>query len=1131
MNLYISNRLEILAERLAETLASASSDPMERETVVVQSRGMQRWISMQIAARNGICANIRFPFPKAVLSEILSAFHPEDSFNEALEPDMLTWRILHILQFLDDRSVFAPIRNYLKGDEQGVRRFQISSQLAHLYDQYLVFRPEKILQWEKGAAVPDSESCQAELWRRIRNRDGCVPSHLPARREAFVARIQDSPPVPAGLPKRISLFGISYLPRQYLDIFCVASKLLQINIFALNPCREYWLDIRNGRQIQKIKKRMKERGGEVLAGAPNESSYWETGNRLLASFGEMGRDFFNALIEYDAEIYEDFTDPDAEGILGEIQRDIFSLRNQTDRCGMAGDVARPPVLPLGPPRPLQGPSDLSGAEDNSLKIHSCHTPMREVEVLWDQILAMFEEDPGLKPSGILVMAPDIGTYIPYISAVFDSPAAHWDAPRIPYTIADRTVSVRTPLVRVFFDILSLADSRFEASRILGILEEEAVHKRFALKESDLVLVRRWTEETAIRWGIDDGQRRQLGLPAVKENTWRSGLDRLLLGYAMRGIQGRLFEGLAPSRPIEGDDALVLGRFVEFAEKLFDAAGDFAVPRTLTAWRDVLDAILDDFFFEDRDSENELRLLRSAVRHLNHIQQVSGNGDFIDIRVVRVHLAFGMESQGSDSGYLARGVTFCSLLPMRSIPADVIYLLGMNYSDYPRKEWAGSLNLMSASPRPGDRSKRKEDRYLFLEAILSARRRLHISYIGQNAEDNGVVPPSVVVSELLDYVDGSCEEGPRCEGLKDNSDLLVTRHPLHAFSSLYFGQDPKLFSYSRENCDAARCLGSSREEPAAFANERLPAMPSECPAIDMTELEDFFVNPSKFFLEKRLGVILQPEEEPPGDTEPFDLAGLEKYRLEQAILDQVIDGSEGGDIDSLREYFRATGWLPHGTAGNVEVEGLASGIRHFSRLIRDFRGDAAGDSVSIDLQIGSPRLLGRIENIFPQGFFSYRYGNLGPKDHLRLWIRHLALSAQKCKKFCGRSILMGREETWIYGEVDYAKEKLEEMVDIYLKGHNNPTCFFPNSSWEYARRRRLGDMPGDALGYARQHWDGNKFLRGECHQPHIRLCFRNREPFGEIFPVLAERILIPLMDAAKRLEDQRGIRQEDMKGTS
>ena len=75
------------------------------------------------------------------------------------------------------------------------------------------------------------------------------------------------------------------------------------------------------------------------------------------------------------------------------------------------------------------------------------------------------------------------------------------------------------------------------------------------------------------------------------------------------------------------------------------------------------------------------------------------------------------------------------MPMRSIPFHIVCLLGMNDGVYPRTVAPEGFDLMNGRARPGDRSRRDDDRYLFLEALLSAQQKLYISYVGRSIQDN------------------------------------------------------------------------------------------------------------------------------------------------------------------------------------------------------------------------------------------------------------------------------------------------------------------------------------------------------------------------------------------------------------
>jgi len=290
------------------------------------------------------------------------------------------------------------------------------------------------------------------------------------------------------------------------------------------------------------------------------------------------------------------------------------------------------------------------------------------------------------------------------------------------------------VVDTFIRILDLGGSRFGAAQVLSVLEYPAVYQRFDLSEADIDMIRRWVQDTRIRWGIDEQNRRSLGLPGLPENTWRTGLERLLLGFAMPGEEEKMFKGILPYDFIEGNEAAVLGKFLEFTDRLFSCMKSLERLQSLSEWSDTLKAILDGFFNINEDTEDETEAVRQVLNGLAEMQDRSGFDEKADIHVIRSHLANYLQKEGSGFGFIAGGVTFCAMLPMRS-------------------------------------------RYLFLESVLSAREKLYISYMGQSIRDNSDIPPSVLVSEIMDYI----EKGFEIPEKNILSDHIVVKHRLQAFS--------------------------------------------------------------------------------------------------------------------------------------------------------------------------------------------------------------------------------------------------------------------------------------------------------------------------------------------------------------
>ena len=1077
--MYSSNRLEILTGALAEKLFTPLPSPLAQEVIVVQSRGMERWISLQLARHHGICANYRFPFPNAFVYEVFRKVFPDLPERSPFEPSVMVWKIVKLLPTMILQPEFEVVRNYLNNDANGLKCFQLAERIADLFDQYLLFRPEMILRWQEG----QDNHWQASLWRSLEV--GCEGQHRAALARQFLEKIDDRPADLAELPERVSIFGISTLPRFHLQVISGIAKVIEVNLFLLNPCQQYWGDIASEREIARAVSNQL---------ALPEEVYLERGNSLLSSMGLLGRDFWDSINEFQILENELFREPTANHLLSFIQSDILNLRDR-------GELEETQFI---------------APHDTSIQIHSCHSPMREMEVLYDRLLGMFDDDPDLAPRDILVMVPDIEAYAPYIEAVFDTPSNERE--RIPYSIADRSMRKESHVIDTFLAILELCRGRFTASDVLDILQSEAVQRRFDLTETDLELIRKWVRDTRIRWGIDADDRSRMNLPAFAENTWKSGIERLLLGYAMPIKNQQVFHGIVPYDNIEGTDALVLGRFVEFLDQLFSLVSSLEQSRTPKDWAAVLTELLEALFQPDEPAQNEMQAIRFALKELFEVAELADFNETIDLAVLKKSLRQRLEKETFGFGFITGGVTFCAMLPMRSIPSKVICLLGMDNDAYPRQTKALGFDLMAKHPHKGDRSRRNDDRYLFLEAILSARQKLYISYVGQSIRDNSAMPPSVLVSELMDYI----ESGFAISG-ESILERIFTVHRLQAFSLEYFRDDnEKLFSYSAANCAAAKQMLTSHAPPAPFIDKGLKTPEEQWKDVGLQDLCRFVRNPARFLLNQRLGIYFGDESPVISGLEAFAMDRLEEYSLAQEMAQLKL---EGHDLENLFPVQRAMGSLPHGTPGKCAYDDLSHAVKGFVDKTEVYLQNRIPEPLNIELVAAGLRLTGKIDSIYRDRLVHYRYTKLKATDHLRVWIQHLILCLIAPHDF-EPSLVIGlspaaKQPQWVafeYAPVSGAQQVLEALLNIYWQGLVRPIHFFPKSAWEYAAvLMQGGKSEGEAIKKAAAKWEGNDFSQGESNDPYYELCFRYTNPIDEEFQLIAEQVFLPLLEHQRELK--------------
>jgi exodeoxyribonuclease V gamma subunit len=1043
---------------MAQGLRRPLNDPFAAEAVVIPTLGLERWLTQELALRQGICANVSFLFPQRFVAGLMDAALPGRAAARFYARENLTWGIMKLLPELAARPEFADLRRYLEQPRPELRRFQLAGKIASSFDRYLAFRPRMVLDWERGT----EKHWQAILWRElIRSAPGL---HPPALADEFSAVLRRGT---APLPERVSVFGMSTLPPFYTQFFQELAQVIEVHFFVMRPTPEWWSDIRSEREELRARRK-------APATAQLDLQF-ARGNPLLASFGKLGREFLESVTELNpTREHDQWEAPPNDTILGQIQRDIFELHDPIDSA----------------PRSV-------AADDRSLQFHSCHSPMREMEVLHDQLLALFAQHSDLKPHDIVVMTPDISVYAPFIEAVFATAPQEL---RIPFSIADRGMRAENGVIDTFLRILESAESRYPASSVLNILESVPLQRNFGLAEPDLEIIRVWIEETGIRWGIDAAHRAELGLPEFGENSWRSGLDRLLLGYAGPARGEKLFAGILAYDKVEGNLAETLGHFAAFAEALFSTARALQHPRPLSEWQDTLRQMADRFFGANDEREPELHRLRRIIDSLGETAALSGFDEPVSLDVLMAHLEQALASNESGSGFLVGCVTFCALKPMRTVPFRVVCLVGMNDTSYPRHDRPPAFDLVAQDPRPGDRTTRDDDRYLFLEALLSARDVFYLSYVGRSIRDSSPIPPSVLVSELLDY-----------------TGAMVTEHPLQPFSPKYFTGTDGLFSYSAENCLASGVAAEERSAPAPFIAARIGEPEAEWQRLDNAKLRSFFGNPSKFLIRERLGLRLPRQDSLLEEAEPLEPGGLAKYKLEQDFLDRALSGEE---FETWFPVARAGGELPPGRAGESHLRELSENARLFAEAVRANAGQRGGEPEQLQLTIGRFELSARIDNLFDSRLMRRRLTTRKPADLLGAWIDHLLVN---CIRSTESILITATKEKQpvierfapLGGE---SRTLLALLLDFYWRGLREPLPFFPRSSLAFAERKLHPTKGSSPLEKAQKAWGDsplprdNEFGMGpERENDYFDLAFRNvPDPLGQEFQEIAMAIFEPAL---------------------
>ncbi|MBK2092923.1 exodeoxyribonuclease V subunit gamma [Francisella philomiragia] len=870
---YPSNKLEYLVQVLSKLLDVEKKDLFTPTQLIVGSRGMQHWLSMQLAQYRNIAMNLKYDMINGYILDICYELTAKQEYKKAYTKDILAWRIFRGLDSINNPK----LQEYYQNSD--LKKYQLSVKIAEIFSKYISYRSEWLQKWEQGEyinlAKPESdEDWQMQLWQALVKEVQDTPYKVQAE---ALQKLNQQNLEKLNIPNDIYIFGVNTISPKNLGFVFELAKYIDVNILYVNPCSEYWYDLHKSK-----------------ISAWLDSDDYEL-QPLLANLGQQGKEFFNQLLEnqekQELEVFEKFdkNSLDFEKLADNNQTQLVSLQRNLLELDCQNHAKQ---------------------KDLSISINSCHSPLREVQILHDKLLDMIKADPSIKPRDILVMCPNIEDYSPYIDSVF---SRYPTDKKLPCSIADRTLLDSEPLAASFIELLQLPESNFEVNKILDYLSVPAIQQKFKITDEQLETIRYWLKESCIHHS-NNGQ----------TFSWSWGLKRLMFGFSysdsnhivdlklprqsatatpsyQRGISINYQEldQLMTIPVIEGSEIAELGGLYELLELLEKYSQELLKPRSLEAWQEYLLAMFDDVFDVTNDEQYIAKKIKDIIVKTVTTAKDVLLAEEIDLYTIRYCLISQLSEPIINNHFLNGKVTFCSMTPMRNVPFRVIAMLGLNNGKFPRQESAISFDLMARLGRvKGDRTKRDDDRYLFLEAITSARDYLYLSYIGRSVKTNVEQQPSLILKELISYLRANYNW----------QDEDIKEYPLHPFSS-------KCYADEYRSYDEA-WLKLLQSEPKVFYDSKLLSNDVNLPkSLSIAKLVKIFEDPIKAYTNYGLELYLEDDFEELEDSEPFDINSLDKHKFKQDLLNTLENNK---DKELTIKTAKLSGKLPESVLTENEI---------------------------------------------------------------------------------------------------------------------------------------------------------------------------------------------------------------------
>ncbi len=1137
LHVHRAARADVLAGALAQLLSQPPPDPFAADVVAVPTRGMERWLTQTMSAvlgatagrGDGVCANVLFPSPHRLVADavaVASGIAPE---SDPWLPERSVWPLLEVVDECLDEPWLAALTAYLRGPEgddplRRDRRLSIVRHFAGLFDRYALHRPEMLAAWAQGrdadaggAPLPEGAIWQAQLWRRLADRLA-VPG--PAQRRASAcARLVQEPGL-LDLPQRLSLFGLTRLPTGHLEVLRALAAGRDVHLWLLHPSGALWdtLAAAGDAARPRGRRRAADRSADLV------------GNRLLASWGRDAREMQLVLAggaqapERDAEYpltADTHTDANAPPttLLARLQADI-----RADRPAPGAPLAGPNVA-LTDPRPVLDPAD------RSVVVHSCHGRVRQVEVVRDAILHALARDETLEPRDVIIMCPDVESFTPLIQATFGSDAGPADAEDRPgegraatdlrVRLADRSLTQTNPVLGVVSALMGLVDRRLTASEVLDFADRGPVRRRFGFDDDDLARLADWITQSGVRWGLDAEHRAPYRLSAIGDGTWRSGLDRLLLGVTMTEDGQRLFGDVLPLDDVDSRAIELAGRLAELIARVGQTLDALGTAQPLADWGRALAAAADALTAtspRDRWQRAELqRILDEMVGEAGDRAQ-SGAQAALAPAEIRAHLGARLAGRPTRANFRTGHLTVCTLMPMRSVPHRVVCLLGLDDGSFPRRAPRDGDDLMLADPHIGERDPRSEDRQLLLDALLAATEQLIVTYTGNDERTNSPRPPAVPVGELLDAVNATVRgaDADAATGAADSgtsaADQITIRHPLQPFDPRNFEAGRLLqdaaWSFDDVGLAGARALTGPRDDPPAFLREPLPAIDTS--EIELDDLIAFVQHPIRAFLRRRLEISLRDGEDEVADALPIELDALQRWDVANRLLEALMRGTP---LRVAAGAEKVRGTLPPGVLGDRVIEDVKDLVIAIATQAAKLAAPGADrDPFDIRVTLGGDRVLtGTVTGVNGQVLMSASYSRVAPRHRIAAWVRFLALSAaHPDEPLSAATIGRGgnRDDVricWIPpladepdARRDAAVAELARLVDLYERGMREALPLFSRTSAAWAQAAAVGG--GDPRAEAQRAWESGYRFEGEDADAHHQLVYGGMPSLAELVAI-------------------------------
>jgi exodeoxyribonuclease V gamma subunit len=874
--------------------------------IIIPNHSAKLWLQKSLARDLGVCSQIKFIMPLSFNWEIIKNVTHSKYDHNVFSVDVLTWKIYQIIH---QDAAFSSLKK-----DSLLSQFNLSEKLARTFLKYTDEHPQLINEWDENRVKQDNlHQWQSQLWLKILNQ---LSEHSPV---ALLKKFNPDTDFNKD-PAQIILFATEQLTTLQAETISKLAQKQDIHLMLSNPSPEiYWFDLVSEKQKQR-KQYYHPKSNEML----------EVGNPLLASLGRLKMSLFDTFLNTETEAIELASQSvdHQTTLLQSLVKDIYFLQET------------PLIHPL----------------DHSISVHSCHNKTREIEVIQDQILNHLNTKTSLNPEDIIVLAPDINDYVAPIHQAF---ASNSTTIALPYHIDRRRLADANYIVALMALIESFS-KEMTATTIFQLLTNQTILEKFNLSPEELPRIKTWITDSNIRNYYNAEEKANLGFESKIGNTWKFGERRWLTGY-LSGEENDL-EYLSTFGDIAGQESLFQSLF-NFLDLWQQTKAKVAKNQSPQDWFKIVKTICTSFLYNDFKFDFEDKILKQLEHKF--IKQTLDCSELVPLVVIHQIV----EKVITENNYRSEGqigIRFQSWENAFIADAKLLILIGLNDKEFPKNEIKNDLDIYQNQPAKLNKSVRLRDKNLMLSALTEGTENLIISYIGFSDKNNEAQAPSILVSELVSYLQ-----------VKTNNEFQIHQHKMHGFNQDYFNAEATARSYNQKNYSLAQSFYSHKSHKNIEEITLMQDMQQEIPLRDLIQ---FFIDPLQYFLKHRAQLNPSIYADKLKDIETYHPDAIEKWHLKQILFESNINQAH------------KTGIISDNKVGEQITKNLNANLQ----ALLETKAELKLTPSLVDINLFGVHVFGtvnvdnegRLVSIYPKQFM------LSAKQICEHWIQHLCYHPQQ-----------------------------------------------------------------------------------------------------------------------------------------